>query len=237
MSQKIQMGWPNRPGRFREAMAITRDIQKICQRLQAVRFRTDLGWTQSGSVPDAADKTCQRCGIQDWVALRIHSDQPALSRRDANTELASGPGIGMPASNEQALWGTPRKCALFGSDSQNSISSGSDVPECEYSEVAQSSRSPQNDDRAGTRFPSDKLDKVRPSAAICKVMSVPDSRCVWVVTPDDHVNIGFHEILIHDLADEEWPLVTLSDLRCLRLEWQKICSHLCLVISLNVIKG
>ena len=50
-----------------------------------------------------------------------------------------------------------------------------------------------------------------------KVMSVPDSRCVRVVTPDDHVNIGFHEILIHDLADEEWPLVTLSDLGCLRL--------------------
>ena len=95
------------------------------------------------------------------------------------------------------------------------------MPEGEYSEVAQSSRSPQSDDCAGTRFPSDKLDKVRPSAAICKVMSVPDSRCVRVVTPDDHVNIGFHEILIHELADEEWPLVTLSDLRCLRLEWPK----------------
>ena len=52
-------------------------------------------------------------------------------------------------------------------------------------------------------------------------MSVPDSGCVRVVTPDDHVNIGFHEILIHDLAEEEWPLVTLSDLGCLRLEWPK----------------
>ena len=65
------------------------------------------------------------------------------------------------------------------------------------------------------------LRALRPSAAICKVMSVPDSRCVWVVTPDDHVSIGFHEILIHDLADEEWPLVALSDLGCLRLEWPK----------------
>ena len=64
------------------------------------------------------------------------------------------------------------------------------------------------------------LRALRPSAAICKVMSVPGSRCVRV-TPDDHVNIGFLEILIHDLADEEWPLVTLSDLRCLRLEWPK----------------
>ena len=65
------------------------------------------------------------------------------------------------------------------------------------------------------------LRALRPSAVICKVMSVPDSRCVRVVTPDDHVNMGFHEIIIHDLADEEWPLVTLSDLGCLWLEWTK----------------
>ena len=61
-------------------------------------------------------------------------------------------------------------------------------------------------------------DVIRPSAAICKVMSVPDSRCIRVVRPDYHVSIGFHEILIHDPADEEWPLVTLSDLGCLRLD-------------------
>ena len=67
------------------------------------------------------------------------------------------------------------------------------------------------------------LRALRPSTAICKVMSVPDSRCVRVVTPGDHVSISFHEILIHDLADEEWPLVTLSDLKCLRLDWPKIC--------------
>ena len=65
------------------------------------------------------------------------------------------------------------------------------------------------------------LRALRPSAAIVKVMSVPDSRCIQVVTPDDHVNIGFHEILIHDLADEELPLVTLSKLGCLRLDWPK----------------
>ena len=51
------------------------------------------------------------------------------------------------------------------------------------------------------------LRALRPSAAIIKVMSVPDSRCL------------IHEILIHDLADEEFPLVTLSDLGCLRLDW------------------
>ena len=61
------------------------------------------------------------------------------------------------------------------------------------------------------------LRAIQPSAAIGKVMSVPDSRCVRVVTPDDHVNIGFHEILIHDLEEEELPFVALSELGCLSL--------------------
>ena len=39
------------------------------------------------------------------------------------------------------------------------------------------------------------LRAIQPSAAIVKVMSVPDSRCVRVLTPDNHVNIGFHEQL------------------------------------------
>ena len=65
------------------------------------------------------------------------------------------------------------------------------------------------------------LRALRPSAAVSIVMSVPDSRCVRAVTPDDHVSIGFHEILIHDLADEEWPLVTMSELGFLRLDWTK----------------
>ena len=65
------------------------------------------------------------------------------------------------------------------------------------------------------------IQALRSSAAICKVMTVPASHFVRVVTPDDHVNIGFHEILIHDLAQEEWPLVTLSDIGCLRLDWPK----------------
>ena len=65
------------------------------------------------------------------------------------------------------------------------------------------------------------LRALRPSAAIVKVMSVPDSRCVSVVTPDDPVNIGLHEVLIHDLEDEELLFVTLSELGCLRLDWPK----------------
>ena len=65
------------------------------------------------------------------------------------------------------------------------------------------------------------LQALRPSAEVCKVMAVPNSRCVRVVTPDEHVSTGFHEILIHDMAKEDWPLVTLSDIGCLRLDWPK----------------
>ena len=65
------------------------------------------------------------------------------------------------------------------------------------------------------------LRALRPSAAIVKVMSVPDSRCIRVVTPDDHVNIRFHEVLLHDMEDEDLPFVALSELNCLRLDWPK----------------
>ena len=46
-------------------------------------------------------------------------------------------------------------------------------------------------------------------------------RCVRVVMPDDHVNIGFHEVLIHDLEDGYLPVVTLSEIGCLRFDWPK----------------
>ena len=36
------------------------------------------------------------------------------------------------------------------------------------------------------------LRAIQPRAAILKLMSAPDSRCVRVVTAGDHVNIGFH---------------------------------------------
>ena len=65
------------------------------------------------------------------------------------------------------------------------------------------------------------LQALRPSAEVCKVMTVPNSRCVRVVTPDEHVITGFHEILIHDMETKKWPPVTLSDIGCLRLDWTK----------------
>ena len=52
----------------------------------------------------------------------------------------------------------------------------------------------------------------RPDAAAVKVMSVRDSRCIRVVTPDDHVACGYHEILLHDMGEEDLPFVSLSEL-------------------------
>ena len=63
------------------------------------------------------------------------------------------------------------------------------------------------------------LQALRPSAAVCKVMSIPNSNCVRVITPDEHVPTGFHEILIEDMGLREWPKVTLSEIGCLRLDW------------------
>ena len=65
------------------------------------------------------------------------------------------------------------------------------------------------------------LQALRPSAAVCKVMTIPDSNCVRIVTPDEHVPTGFHEILIYDMGQEEWPQVPLSEIGCLQLDWPK----------------
>ena len=62
---------------------------------------------------------------------------------------------------------------------------------------------------------------VRPDAAVAKVMSVRNSRCIRVVTPNDHVTCGYHEILLHDMGDEELPFVSLSELDCLRRRWPR----------------
>ena len=56
------------------------------------------------------------------------------------------------------------------------------------------------------------LRALRPSAAVAKVMSVRNSRCIRVVIPDDHVECGYHEILLHDMGEEELPLVSFSEL-------------------------
>ena len=65
------------------------------------------------------------------------------------------------------------------------------------------------------------LRALRLSAAVVKVMSVPDSQCIQVVTPDDHVKIGFHEILLHDMGADELPFVATSELNYLRGVWPR----------------
>ena len=65
------------------------------------------------------------------------------------------------------------------------------------------------------------LQALRPSAAVCKVMTIPDSNCIRIVTPDEHVPTGFHEILIYDMGQEDWPKVPMSEIGCLRLDWPK----------------
>ena len=49
----------------------------------------------------------------------------------------------------------------------------------------------------------------RPDVAAVKVMSVRDSRCIRVVALDDHVKCGYHEILLHDMGEEELVFVSL----------------------------
>ena len=52
-------------------------------------------------------------------------------------------------------------------------------------------------------------------------MSVRDSWCIRVVTPDDHVECGYHKILLHDMGEEELPLVSLSELDYLHRIWPR----------------
>ena len=66
------------------------------------------------------------------------------------------------------------------------------------------------------------LRAVQPNAAVVKVMSIPDNRCIHVVIPDNNVGTdGFHDVLIHDMADADAPDVPVSDLRSLLLDWPK----------------
>ena len=65
------------------------------------------------------------------------------------------------------------------------------------------------------------LRALRRDAAAVKVMSVRNSRCVRVVTPDDHVTCGYHEILLHDMGEEELPFVSLSELDYLHRIWPR----------------
>ena len=64
------------------------------------------------------------------------------------------------------------------------------------------------------------LRMIQPAAAVVKVMSIPNNRCVRVVIPDNNVGTnGFHLIIIHDMADADAPDVPVRELGCFRLDW------------------
>ena len=65
------------------------------------------------------------------------------------------------------------------------------------------------------------LQALQPNAVVCKVMTVPNSRCVRIVTPDEHGSTGCHEILVNDMGQQDWPQVNLSEIGLLRLDWPK----------------
>ena len=59
----------------------------------------------------------------------------------------------------------------------------------------------------------------RLEAAVVKVLSRKDNRCVRVLIPDENVgHQGFHDVLLHDMADADAPYVAVSDLSALRQE-------------------
>ena len=56
-----------------------------------------------------------------------------------------------------------------------------------------------------------------------KVMSIPNNRCIRVLIPDENVGHGgFHDVLLHDMAEADSPYVATSDLMALRLVWPAV---------------
>ena len=66
------------------------------------------------------------------------------------------------------------------------------------------------------------LRAVGPSAELVKTMSVRDSQCIRIVTPDDHVEYSFHMILLHEMREKESPFVATSELHYLRGDWPRV---------------
>ena len=60
------------------------------------------------------------------------------------------------------------------------------------------------------------LRALRPSAELVKTMFVRDGQSIRIVTPDDHVECGFHIILFHEMREEESSFVATSELDYLR---------------------
>ena len=92
-------------------------------------------------------RTCRNSvGCCDQNTFQPTIPQPIRRKRRAGDRVVTGSDVGRDVRREGALWGTPRKRALFGLEGQDSVSSGSNVmevrpgwpPEDEYLEEAQS---------------------------------------------------------------------------------------------------
>ena len=53
-----------------------------------------------------------------------------------------------------------------------------------------------------------------------KVMSIPNNHWIRALIPDENVgHRGFHDVLLHDMAEADSPYVATSDLMALCLDW------------------
>ena len=182
---------------------------------------------------------------EDWGYIRPVTDDesPFCVRPVTGSHLFRSPigrvlGLWLPhLPFRHLLWtilgGSRFSCLLFWWDM---MSARTDLPMLDQAEAATAAAKPLPGTFIGLGLDlrSDKLydlgraipdvmglRAIQPKVAVVKVMSVPDSRCVRVVIPDDHLLNRFHEILIHDVQYEEPPFVALSDLGCLRLDWPR----------------
>ena len=142
---------------------------------QTQRGSTQVRWfgQELSRAPDlgigySQDHRTQWAG-DDWVgqdSCHPTGSQLMGRKRRAGDRLATRPNVDGEVHRTENRWGTPRKCALFGSDGPDSMSSGSDVVEAQdwgppddgYPVVAQSGLLYENDSLEEAWSPSRKLE-------------------------------------------------------------------------------
>ena len=66
------------------------------------------------------------------------------------------------------------------------------------------------------------LRAIRPTADLVNTMAARDSQSIRLVTPEVHVECGFHRFLLHEMGEEESSFVVKSTLDSLRGNWPQI---------------
>ena len=67
------------------------------------------------------------------------------------------------------------------------------------------------------------LRALRPSAKLVKTMLVRDSQSIRMVTPDVHVECGFHGFLFREMREDESSFVATGELDSLHGDWPWVC--------------